>query len=343
MGPLSVPRLMSSIESERATTYWPDGDAEVPTGPLARVVYVSRSEVQGPVLEEMRRIRDRAVVNNWAHGIRVALMSMNGWFVQWFEGQKEGVEGLLHRVSGDSRHRGVTVIHRSEGQPRLFRPWIGSIVQSTESDRMLDLRVQTQLERYKRGDVVEPSAVWLHLSAPPAPDMPRPHGHNPRVMVLSAQGAWAFNFLEWLTLREQRTLVRRRFAGSVDDAPDVESDYADFPEVGPRGVRLVANARKGLAMGMTHAFLPDYAAVVLMLDGSEGRNQRLVERVLAACRQVHHNPLIIGLGGHGQASPDLSEQLQRQGVPWVAALTPGEEPDQAQLWDALKPVLERLN
>ena len=334
---------MSMKESESAATHWPDGDAEVPAGPVLRVIYVSRSEVRGAVLDEMRRIRDQALVNNRAHGLRVALLNMNGWFVQWIEGPQEGVDELLARVSGDERHHSLLVIHRSEGCPRLFRPWIGSIVQSAESDRQVHLRVRARYERHTKGETGEPSVAWLQLCAPPAPDMPRPLGRNPVAMLLSAQGAHAFALLDWLAVKEQRLLVRRRFAGGADDAPDVESDYVDLPASGPRGLRLVANARKGLAMGMTHAFLPDFAAVVVLLDGSVGRNQRLVERVLTACRQTHHSPLIVGLGGSDQVTTELQELVERQGMPWVAAVAPGEAHGPAELWAALEPVLMQLD
>jgi hypothetical protein len=330
-------------ESERPATYWPDSEAEVPMGPVERVIYASRSEVRGPVLEEMRRIRDHAVVHNRRHGLRVALLNMNGWFVQWIEGPQEGVDELLARVSGDERHHGLLVIHRSKGRPRLFRPWIGSIVQSGESDRQVHLRVRAQYERHTRGETCEPSVAWLKLCAPPAPDMPRPLGRSPRAMLLSAQGAQAFGLLEWLVVKEQRLLVRRRFAGGAEDAPDVESDYVDLPASGPRGLRLVANARKGLAMGMTHAFLPDCAAVVLLLDGSVGRNQRLVERVLTACRQTHHSPLIVGLGGPDQVSTELKELVERQGMPWAEAVAPGSAHGPAELWATLEPVLAQLD
>ena len=342
MGPLCLPRLMSINESERSTTYWPDGEAEVPTESVVRVIYVSRSEVRGPVLDEMRRIRGHAVVNNGRHGIRVALLNMSGWFVQWIEGPADGVEALLARVTSDKRHHGLEVIHRSEGRPRLFRPWIGSIVQTLDSDRQFAVRVRAQMARFQEGEAVEPAVVWGRLSAPPAPDMPRPHGRHQRVMLLSAQGAQAFNFLEWLAHHEQRALVRRRFAGGADDAPDVESDYADFPAYGPRGLRLTVNARKGLAMGMTHAFLPDCAALVLMLDGSAGRNLRLVERALMACRQVHHSPVIVEWGAHEHVSTEIQQVVERQGMRWIAAITDGAAPNHSELWSALAPVLIRL-
>lgn len=333
---------MSNVEVEKTVTHWPDGEADVPVGPVVRVIYASRSLVHASVLDEMRRIRNHAVVNNGPADIRVVLFHTNGWFVQWMEGMADGVEQLLARVSKDMRHRDLMVIHRSEGQPRLFRPWIGSIVQAVESERQFEARVLAQYRRHNQGEQAEPASVWTRLCSPYARDMPRPWGRNPKVMLLSVQGTLAFNLLEWLTLHEQRTLVRRRFAGSVDDAPDVESDYIDLPEHGPRGLRLIANARQGLAMGMAHALLPDHAAVVVLLGSSPERNQRLIERVLVACRQVHHNALIVGVGSREQVSEALGEAVMRQGMPWAGVVAQGASPDAAAIWAALAPLLVRL-
>ena len=52
---------MSNEAPERIETDWPDGEAEVPTGPVVRLIYASRSAVHVSVLDEMRRIRDHAV------------------------------------------------------------------------------------------------------------------------------------------------------------------------------------------------------------------------------------------------------------------------------------------
>ena len=333
---------MSNEEEAIAKLQGLEDIAEVPTGPAVRLIYASRSEVRGPVLDEMRRIRDHAVVNNRVYGIRVALLNMNGWFVQWIEGASQGVDALLARVERDPRHHGLTVLHRSEGPPRLFRPWIGSIVQSLESDRQFHARVIAQLARYEAGEETVPVEVWLRLTAPPAPDMPRPHGRNPHVMLLSANGTQGFGFLAWLAQEEQRALVRRRFAGGVEDVPDVESDYADFPAFGSWGLRLVANARKGLSMGMTHAFFPDYAAIVLLLNGSEARNLRLVERVLETARQAHHQPLLVGVAGPDESTDALRASAQSHGSVWVDVRCSSSMPESWECWQLLSATLGGL-
>ena len=122
----------------------------------------------------------------------------------------------------------------------------------------------------------------------------------------------------------------------------MESDYLDLPAHGRQGLRLIANARKGLAMGMTHAFLPDYTAVVVLLDQDPAANQRIVDRVLAACRQVHHLPTIVGLGTQAELTTDLMEQVERQGLAWRAARTRTGKPDLGDYWVALLPALNAL-
>ncbi|MFW5330755.1 BLUF domain-containing protein [Hydrogenophaga sp. ZJX-1] len=333
---------MSINESDQTTTDWPGSGSDVPTLPVGRLVYASVCLVQEAVLDEMRRIRDHALVNNGPQGIRVALLYMSGWFVEWMEGPEGAIQALLQRVAQDSRHQGIKVIHRSVGRPRLFRPWIGAIVQTPERPDAFGMRVFEQLDRFESGQVVDPASVWLALCSPAVTAMPTPLGQYPRIMLLSARGARAFDLITWLASVHQQPLVRRRFAGAADDAHDVESDYLDLPAHGQQGLRLIANARKGLAMGMTHAFLPDYTAVVVLLDQDATANQRIVDRVLAACRQVHHLPTIVGLGTPAELTTDLMEQVERQGLAWCTARTRTGQPELGDYWGALLPALNAL-
>jgi hypothetical protein len=333
---------MSPAENERVATHWPDSDSEMPLQAVSRLIYASLSKVDGSVLDEMRRIRDHAVVHNQAAGLRVALLHMSGWFVEWIEGPEVGIRALLDRVAQDTRHQGLQVVHHSLGRPRLFRPWIGAIVQADEGPTAFARRLFALQDRQVRQAGLEPASVWLRLCSPPARDMPVPDGIFPRAMLLSSQGAQAFELLQTVAQTVRRPLVRRRFAGAADDARDVESDYLDLPALGPAGWRLIANARKGLAMGMAHAFMPDHAAVVLRLCDDAERNALIVEGVLAACRQVHHAPVFVALGTHDTVTPALQELVERQGLPWLAAVSPLRRPEPQDLWAVLQPALLQI-
>ena len=158
----------------------------------------------------------------------------------------------------------------------------------------------------------------------------------------SAARAGAFELLHGAARHAESPVVHRRFAGAARDALDVESDYLDLPDQSAQGWRLIANARKGLAMGMTHAFLPDYAAVVILLDADVQRNQHLLDRILTACQQVHHQPAVIGLCADGSFTDTLKASTEARGLRWHEARTGEREPGLAEQWWALKQVLDGL-
>lgn len=336
---------MTSFGQEPDHTHWPDSANELPAPEVGRLIYASVSSIDGPVLDEMRRIRDQAAVHNQAHGLRVVLMHTCGWFVQWIEGPPSGIQALIERVGRDPRHRALKVVHDSMGRPRLIKPWIGSIGQATETAGALARRVMAMRERQALGKGYEPATVWRSLCSPLPGHVEvaaAREGGWQRVMLLSARHTGAFDLLRWLAKASQGSVAHRRFAGGVKDALDVESDYLDLPDQGPQGRRLIANARKGLAMGMTHAFLPDHAAVVLLLDADAGHNQRLLERLLVVCQQVRHRPAIIGLGADACFAPELRFATEARGQPWLEARTGAGAASHGQLWMALKTVLDRL-
>jgi hypothetical protein len=336
---------MSAAQQDPDNTNWPDSGAELSRQDLGRLIYASICAIDGPVLDEMRRIRDHAVVNNKEHNIRVALMHRCGWFVEWIEGPPDGIQALMERVALDERHRSLRVVHESVGKPRLFKPWIGSIAEATESTGEFARRVMALHERHLRGKGYEPASVWRSLCSPLPGHVEvaaAQEGSYQRVMMMSAARTDAFDLLRWLAAREKQGVVHRRFAGAAHDALDVESDYLDLPRQAAAGRRLIANARKGLAMGMTHAFLPDYAAVVILLDADAERNEHLLDRLLTACQHVAHQPAIVGLGADDQFTESLRAATEARGLRWHEARTVGPSSDMATRWWALKRVLDLL-
>jgi hypothetical protein len=336
---------MSSIQQDPDNTHWPDTGSEVSSQDTGRLIYASISSVDVPVLDEMRRIRDHAVVHNQESGLRVALMHRCGWFVEWIEGPPDGIQDLLARVSLDERHRGLKIVHESVGRPRLFKPWIGSIAEPNETAGEFARRVMALHERHIRGKGYEPASVWRSLCSPLPGHVEiaaAREGTYQRVMLMAAKHTGSFDLLHWLSRETERPVVHRRFAGAAQDALDVESDYIDLPDQAKQGRRLIANARKGLAMGMTHAFLPDYSAVVLLLDAVTERNEQVLESILKACQQVHHQPAIVGLGADGWFSDSLRSATEARGMRWHEARTGNNAPDKAEQWWALRQILDQL-
>ena len=214
-------------------------------------------------------------------------------------------------------------------------------MQAAESPPAFAARLQTWRLRHQAGEAHEPAHVWMSLCAPPAADMPAGEGFR-RVMLLSARRTWAFDMLQWLSEVSVRPLVRRRYAASADDVPDVASDYLDLPDLGPGGTRLIAHARRGLTMGVAHALMPVHGAVVLILDEDAEANARLVEKVLDVCSETQHVPAIIGVGAYDSVSAELADRVQANGHAWIGVRSPLARPDVPDLWAVLHPVLERF-
>ncbi|MCU0956420.1 MAG: BLUF domain-containing protein [Hydrogenophaga sp.] len=80
---------------------------------MLRVIYTSISRLQGPVLAEMRRIRDQAGRHNGPDGIRVALLHKSGYFVQWAEGPPRSA-GVAPQPGPASAVQTMDRRHRSE-------------------------------------------------------------------------------------------------------------------------------------------------------------------------------------------------------------------------------------
>jgi len=322
---------------------WPDSEGIEADEPVLRLIYASVSRLQGPVLAEMRRIRDQAGRRNGPEGVRVALLHKAGWFVQWAEGPESAIDGLIGRVATDPRHHGLQVLHRSVGRRRLFKPWIGAIAQGDDGPSVMASRVARLARAQELHPTQEPAQVWALLCAPPQADMPRPGGAKLRVMLLSARGRQAFDLLRWLSEKYRRPLVARRFAAAADDVPDVASDYLDLShEDVPGGLRLIAQARQSLSMGVAHAFIPDHGAIVLWLDGDAGHNRKLTERLLKVCDQVQHRPVIVGLGVPQAWQGGLADQVQKMGHVWLEAPVASGTASDAHHWSSLAPVLRRL-
>lgn len=322
----------------------PDGHGAPSEEPVLRVIYSSISRLYGPVLAEMRRIRDQASRHNGPDGIRVALLHKSGYFVQWAEGPPVAVERLLERVTTDTRHHGLRVLHRSLGRRRLFMPWIGAIVQSDEVPAVMAARIRRMTQALNDDRLgKEPAQVWAWLCAPPQPDMPRPGGAGLRVMLLSARGRHSFDLLRWVAEHYRRPIVSRRFAAAADDVPDVASDYLDLPHDDmPGGLRLVAHARHSLTMGVAHAFLPDHRAVVIRLDDDIERNRQLLGRLIGVCEQVQHRLPILGLGHPHSGQDILAAQARAMGHEWMDVTVPPGLASEADHWAYLSSALRQL-
>ncbi len=309
---------------------------------VARLMYASLSSVNHSVFEEIDKIRLRSLQRNALDKVSVALLHQSGWFAQWMEGPIHGVQAVLSRVSSDPSYQSLTVLHQSSGARRLGEPWSMAIVQTREESSEFAKRVMALHQEHLSGREVEPAAVWRRLSTPltnPGASRQALSDHFQRVMVCSALGTDSFNLVRWLGKTFSTEVVHRRFVGSRPDSMDVGTDYVDV-ETGQSVRRIIAMARHGLQIGLTQAFLSDYSHVIVLLSGIAERDRQLLERLLAACRNLTHRPVVVGLGPSDADHSTLQRLASDGGLIYLDCDIAGDTNPES-LWAAAEMALDQ--
>lgn len=94
-------------------------------GLLYRLIYGRRSRLQigSDVDAGVRQIVETSRRNNAAVGVTGILVCHDGVFIQALEGDRNAVETVYDRVSGDSRHDEVRIVSAESVAERLFGSW----------------------------------------------------------------------------------------------------------------------------------------------------------------------------------------------------------------------------
>lgn len=82
-------------------------------------------------LEDLEDLLEQAQCRNARKGITGALVYVDGHFLQILEGEREGVQKLMARISGDLRHEAVTVLQEGEIASAAFSDWNMAYVSAT--------------------------------------------------------------------------------------------------------------------------------------------------------------------------------------------------------------------
>lgn len=95
-----------------------------------RIIYSSVSSTPMQ-LDELEDLLEQAQSNNSSHGIKGALVYVDGFFLQVLEGEKDSVQKLMQTISKDFRHETVTVLQADEIATAAFSDWDMAYVSAT--------------------------------------------------------------------------------------------------------------------------------------------------------------------------------------------------------------------
>ena len=328
------------LDSDSSRSQWPA--SHLPGQTVDRLLYASLCCVDGPVFEEMHRIRDHALQRNAADEVYVALLYQAGWFMEWMEGPTAGIQALMRRVARDPRHRDLRLLHLSRGQRRLTQPW--SMAYTQEHEKTDDFaRRAIALREKRRQQPSDPASVWRRLSMPLNKAGAADSVENDcfqRVMVCSARGTESFDLVHWLGQVHQCTVRSHRFAGAQAHARDIATDYVDLEgSTGEVVRRVVAMARNGLHIGLTQAFLPDYSHLIVLLSGESKRDADLINMLVSSCWRLAHRPVLVGVAPPGCSHAGLREVAREGGLVYLDCDL-SSRVDTPALWAVTVPALD---
>ena len=90
---------------------------------LVQLIYVSTATTLFEDSVELERILESAARNNASREITGMLLYAGGTFLQLLEGEDAAIDEIWETISQDPRHRGASVIDRSEISERSFSRW----------------------------------------------------------------------------------------------------------------------------------------------------------------------------------------------------------------------------
>jgi hypothetical protein len=234
---------------------------------ITRVICASMSLVNGSVMDELFRIRNRACDDTArVPGVRGALLYGSGWFVFWLEGEQGAVEAMLRRAAADPRNAHQKIVHRSRGPAMLTETMTLASTQGADAPEAFARRIYRAKGDFDAGRVREPLELWCELSAPCSftratgmPVMPDQH-----VGIVAAADSGPIDALRKLGERYGSKVVYQRFASSKRLSADVGCAYVDVPS-GQRVRRIQLLSRRALGYRIVRHSLSGLDALLMML------------------------------------------------------------------------------
>ena len=83
--------------------------------------------------DELKELVARSQVNNARSGITGLLISLNSTFIQYLEGEEEGVKTLYGKIKNDTRHKSIELQFEGSLESRIFSKWNMSLENATQS------------------------------------------------------------------------------------------------------------------------------------------------------------------------------------------------------------------
>ncbi|WP_405569340.1 BLUF domain-containing protein [Winogradskyella sp. Asnod2-B02-A] len=115
---------------------------------LRQIIYTSQASEQfnkRSLLDLLHTSRGYNTIDN----ISGILMHRDGYFLQIIEGEQDVVEDLFQRLSNDTRHKNIKIIHDRSVESRLFSNWAMGCADFNEPELSMLPGIRTDLSNPK--------------------------------------------------------------------------------------------------------------------------------------------------------------------------------------------------
>jgi hypothetical protein len=246
----------------------------------------------GSAVEAMLRLRPRLLQQAIANGVRTALLSSQGWLVQWHEGPAAAITTQRDAMQAEFGLASPRLLHGSHGPGVLTEPVQLASLQMSDPHGDMLRRLQYLQRQHEDGWDAEPMQVWQSLCAAcQLPGAWRPGLVGAReVVALVSEDNEAVELLRGLASEFGARVAYQRYAGSDLQRRDVGAAYVDIEAGAALRTRVQALSPRALGTGIQLLGLGRIDRFVLLVNPQSAQHSSLLADVARLVSRLPARP-----------------------------------------------------
>lgn len=280
------------------------------------------------------------------HHLTGLLAVADGYYLHLVEGEREAVQGLVHRINGFWGNTPPTVLLSLAVPRQRYAQWSANLVARPHAVSGMEERLAHMRKFIAQDAMAALPDLFRYFLMPSAPaDVPmkpaQPRGQVRQVAVFSSSLLWFNPIFSHVAMRYRGTPHTLKASSTGRDADTFPIDYVDV-SAGPLGaVRMVGISLDLLGSTLSHPLLSKVeVAVFLTRNNATGKDVALVEQALSHPAMLHSRPrlLFVTSGKDEDLAASFQAMASTAGLPTteLASSVLSGEP----IWTAIAKLLE---
>ena len=249
----------------------------------------------------------------------------DGYYLHLVEGEREAVQGLVHRINGFWGNTPPTVLLSLAVTKQRFAQWSANLVERPTKVTNMDLRLAHMRKFSAQDSMAAIPDLFRYFLMPSTPTAPpplappnQPRGRVRQVAVFSSSLLWFNPIFSHVATRFRGYPHTLKASSTGLDADTFPIDYVDVL-AGPLGaVRMVGISLDLLGSTLSQPLLSKVEiAVFLTRNNATGKDVQLVEQALRHPAMLHSRPqvLFVTSGRDADLSQSFAEMAAQAHLP----------------------------